>query len=691
MKKFLSLLAIALMAATASAAVGDKFTLGLYKFQIVEEFTPGGDGCVKLIGLIDAGKNFKSFSAGGDAGRVPGEVTNFDGNHYVVSIIGGDAFLNSQAKTICFDYGPKRIEGCAFHICNNLDSISIPSSVDTIEFYIAQYCPKLKYICVNRPTPPGCDPEAFGLDDYQENLELCLSNSCSTPESINMYRNHAVWGKFGNISPYHNQTSGDACSIRDGVFHYYYVNALRGNFPYYYTLIGIEHDANLKNYTSKRPRLTTEISAYAFLSKNLESIDLSGEYGITKIGDMAFASCNYLKQVKLPSSVVNIGSSAFYDCISLTEFTVPKDCKEIANSWVNGCTSLTDIFVEDGNSYFQAYVGKSMTGVAGKHSLLYTNNGKTLYRCPSGVSDAVELNHGVETIESFAFMQCRKITSINLPYGVKRINNGAFNSCYDLARIYMPSSINFIGHNVFLNCVSLKTVGINCSVAPTAFDTSFPQNSDMELLVPDIDGIDAKSYKTKTGFKNFANYTTHPAFAYDFVGQDGAYVVTTQPSDNTYGKAVMTVYLDNFGEERYVTPRLVSNSLVGLSDSSPYYKFELAGIGNRAFSRLKYTNLKEVDMRISMYLTHIGTSAFDGSIVNNNISKIKLPSNLEVIGTNAFAHCYNLGEITIPNKVTKIGTNAFAHCYNLEEITIPDKVTEIGDSAFYNCSNVKTL
>ncbi|MCF0182485.1 MAG: leucine-rich repeat protein, partial [Muribaculaceae bacterium] len=601
------------------------------------------------------------------------EVTNFDGNHYVVSIIGTNAFKYSEAKTICFDYGPKQIEPRAFYSCHNLDSISFPSSVDTLQQNICNFCPNLKYICVNRPTPPACHGKAFTSyinaagDGNQETLELYLSNSCSTPESISKYRNHAVWGKFGNISTNFNRNSGDFCSIRDGVFNYYYVNSLSGNWNYSCTLIGIDHDSSIKNYTAYFPYHTTEIGNHAFQNSTLESIDLSGEIYLTKIGDGAFASCHSLKQVKLPSRVANIGDLAFYDCTSLTGFTVPRDCIGLNQNWVDGCSSLTNIYVEEGNSYFQAYVGESDYGEAGKHSLLYTDNGKTLYRCPEGASD-VQLHHGVETIRWAAFHSCKKLFLVRLPYGVKTIRYSAFYECTGLAHIYIPSSVEYIENYAFYDCTSLKYVCLNCSVAPTAFDMSFPQNSNMELVVPDIYGFDAKSHKTKTGFKNFAKYTTNASSCWDFIDADlNRYVVTTQPSGNTPGKAVLSVYVDN-GESIFRTAKYVSNSLTGLSTSSPSYRFELVGIGNHAFNVYEHPKLEWVDLRNSTFLTRIGTSALMGTPGNWSIKYIDLPSNLEVIGTNAFMHCYNLGELTIPNKVT-----------------------EIGDSAFYNCSNVKTL
>ena len=49
---------------------------------------------------------------------------------------------------------------------------------------------------------------------------------------------------------------------------------------------------------------------------------------------------------------------------------------------------------------------------------------------------------------------------------------------------------------------------------------------------------------------------------------------------------------------------------------------------------------------------------------------MKLPSNLESIGKEAFFYCQNLKQITIPAKTTKIGNNAFGSCDHLETINV---------------------
>ena len=67
---------------------------------------------------------------------------------------------------------------------------------------------------------------------------------------------------------------------------------------------------------------------------------------------------------------------------------------------------------------------------------------------------------------------------------------------------------------------------------------------------------------------------------------------------------------------------------------------------------------------------------------------IKLPAEINTIGSNAFLKCYGLIGVTIQDSVTSIGGAAFYYCYRLTSVTIPDGVTSIGESAFQGCGGL---
>ncbi len=72
----------------------------------------------------------------------------------------------------------------------------------------------------------------------------------------------------------------------------------------------------------------------------------------------------------------------------------------------------------------------------------------------------------------------------------------------------------------------------------------------------------------------------------------------------------------------------------------------------------------------------------------NNLEKIILPDNLEVIGRSAFSMCKKLkGDLIIPKSVRIIGYGAFYICSGFTgKLEIPEGVKEIGSWAFFRCS-----
>ena len=90
----------------------------------------------------------------------------------------------------------------------------------------------------------------------------------------------------------------------------------------------------------------TEKNAYIFVQRGyMESkyhIDESGHAiipdGATEIPDYAFDSCNNLKSVDIPNTVVTIGHRAFYRCSSLANIVFPNSLREIGAFAFDGCS-----------------------------------------------------------------------------------------------------------------------------------------------------------------------------------------------------------------------------------------------------------------------------------------------------------------------------------------------------------------
>lgn len=152
------------------------------------------------------------------------------------------------------------------------------------------------------------------------------------------------------------------------------------------TLIQYAIGKNDTRYTV--PDSITHIEKWAFCGSNLENITIP--FGVTYIGDEAFALCTNLKHITLPNSVTYIGEEAFRECYNLTNIKIP-----------NGITSIS---------------------------------GMTFYFCESLKS--VKIPNSVTSIGRLAFECCYELTSVTIPDSITGIGASAFSGCDNLTDIY---------------------------------------------------------------------------------------------------------------------------------------------------------------------------------------------------------------------------------------------------------------
>ena len=85
----------------------------------------------------------------------------------------------------------------------------------------------------------------------------------------------------------------------------------------------------------------------------------------------------------------------------------------------------------------------------------------------------------------------------------------------------------------------------------------------------------------------------------------------------------------------------------------------------------------------------IGDGVFDLDVDSGQISGVKLPNTLEVIGKNAFA-LTKITNIKLPDSLKTIGDYAFSMT-NIENLEIPENVSEIGNGAFMGNAKLKSV
>ena len=117
-----------------------------------------------------------------------------------------------------------------------------------------------------------------------------------------------------------------------------------------------------------------------------------------------------------------------------------------------------------------------------KHGVEFSDDQKTLVRCPKDFEGEYVIPDGTEIIESESFAECTKLTSITIPDSVTSIGNYAFHSCSKLTSITIPDGVTEIGDSAFYYCIRLTSITIPESVT-TIGNKAFEKCSSLTVTV----------------------------------------------------------------------------------------------------------------------------------------------------------------------------------------------------------------
>jgi hypothetical protein len=241
---------------------------------------------------------------------IPEEVT-YDGTVYVVLALGERAFSDcSSLASVSIPSSVTTIEMCAFANCSSLASVSIPSSVTTIGYQAFFGCSSLASVSI-----PSSVTTIRGQAFYR-----CSSlASVVVPSSVTTIEKLVFWGcsSLADVS-----IPGSVTTIEEYAFH----------------ACSSLADVSI-------PGSVTTIGQYAFsYCSSLASVAIPGS--VTTIEHSVFKGCSSLVSVTIPNSVTAIGKEAFWACHSLASVTLPGSVTTIGEGAFSRCSSLADVTVE---------------------------------------------------------------------------------------------------------------------------------------------------------------------------------------------------------------------------------------------------------------------------------------------------------------------------------------------------------
>lgn len=304
-------------------------------------------------------------------------------------------------------------------------------------------------------------------------------------------------------------------------------------------------------------------------------------------------------------------------------------------TWVLNGTALTI----SGNGAMEDYAyecgpwGSDITSLTIKSGVTYIGS-FAFYECR--YLSSVSIPSSVTSISAFAFEGC-PLTSLTISEGVKYILDAAFDSC-NLTSLTIPNSVIEIGDAAF---GTVGALSIGSGLSYVKWHSAFSNVSSVNI------SSENKSFVSSNGVVFDKNKTT---LIYCLRKKAGAYTVPNG-----------VIAIEDFAFDG-------CSALTSITISS-----SVTSIGNYAFDRCSSLTAINVNTQNSAY------SSADGVLFNKNKTTL--------------IHCptKKAGAYTIPDTVTSIKTRSFYGCSALTSITIPCSVTSIGSWAFYNCESLSDV
>ena len=398
-----------------------------------------------------------------------------------LGIIGDSAFFHNQnLRSLVLPLSLRRIGESAFERCQNLASVALPDSLEIVPFRAFANC-GLESICIGAGTD-SLAAQAFAqntglkevvlLNPALQNVDASTFSGMDLGRltlhvphgSMGFYRDHAFWGRFGNIEV--SDTVRDEPEAPgsyptdfwvDGIFYQTLPDTLTVAVGYEFGS-RYEGDIVIPDYVEYEGRRfkVTEIGMWAFEGDTtLTSVHLPSTLKV--IGAAAFALTR-LTEVEIPDSVLEVGSLAFSDCDSLLSVEIGRSVKTIGNFAFDNCKKIESIDLPDGlenlGSFAFAYC-MSLDSIVLPSGIVDIKE-STFYSCHD--LKTIRFSDAVHTIGPRAFHECVSLTSFSMPSALDSLGEEAFEDCWMLDSVHLPDAVRHIGEGTFAGCLSMESL-----------------------------------------------------------------------------------------------------------------------------------------------------------------------------------------------------------------------------------------
>lgn len=465
------------------------------------------------------------------------EVT-FKGESYMSyeNEYSGSVNIPSSVSYGGVDYNVKAIGNFAMKLCENVTSVTIPSSVKSIGESSFWGCSKLAQLpamesvstigeaafagckSITSIVLPNCVTElskdVFGLCSALKEATL-NDNISSMPrgvfwdcpnlqkvtigKSVNNIAEYCFSGcsKLAEVyciptkAPKLNSVAFDnykpTIYVQEGSYNSYASAAVWKNFSIV-EMVEEKPDEPLEpsdlTYI-KISKTTVEVTSASsgYYSGDIvipETVEIDGvTYTVTSIGQKAFSKCVDMTSIFIPNTVKKIGISAFYSCNSLTKINIPSSVTKIAAGAFDSCSKLKSVVLPYGLKELETSLFQHC------HAL-----------------ESVTIPESVNKVEAWVFYDCKSLRSIAIPDAVTFMDGATFCDCTSLEEVRLSSQLSTLEPRSFENCSSLRKIISPAVVPPVVKSEDCFNYFSATVYVPVGSRLD---YKKANIWKKFAD------------------------------------------------------------------------------------------------------------------------------------------------------------------------------------------
>lgn len=417
---------------------------------------------------------------------------------------------------------------------------------------------------------------------------------------------------------------------------------------------------------------------------------------VVEIGDCAFEGCSELASVTLNEGLKRIDGFAFSNCGKLTVLDLPSTLVELGYSALRG-TPITNIWIPKGlfaepeQQWNLLYMFRGEGGlrqlgwveISPEHPLYEGNNGMVIEKktrrllcVPGKINGTVDVPFNTWAIGESAFEGCADVTGIHIPAGVTAVEVNALSGT-GIVNLSFPDSVKSIAYQQGLS--KLEKVTIPASVTELGFfdDSGFsrPDKKTEVYGIPGSAAQDLAEYQGwdfvamgATGITGFQVFSDGKPVAGALTIWQGDVVELYADSDGSNEDAVIWSVQSDDESKKAAQILMRDGARLTVGGGAP---------GSTTFA-VRAADNPAVTCQVTVTVKALGASTPDCAV---------MPADLKQIAANAMRNTA-FRYVYVPDGTTAIGSRAFMDCANLRVVRLPDSMTFVAADAFKGCSDV---